>query len=403
MRGKQEEGSGLNSLPEDLWERLADLRVRFESELAYASSYLESDPPRSRVALVLANSSELRRVAISQRLIEKAYSLRLHDPHEGLRIADDLLAWTAADPSSSVSAIRARAFMERGNFLRILADQDGAVGAFAEAWQTLEDSGTGDPLEVARYQELRGALERDCGNYAVAADLLRKALAKIRRFGDNHSLQRVLISASLADLYNHDFERAHRLLDEALSTRDGDGLFLRYAAVNKVLVYLYSGEPHKAYQLLLRLRSGPGEAWQQGFSEAGRMGTVWIEAQVLSALRFDDEAMALFHQARNFYIQAAYGYEVGHISIEMALNYAAQEKYGEAARELAFALPFCSAQRARDHYARAAMLLLQQTIQEQGRLKAGQIRVASHWLELLRRAPLKALRQPPTLTDLSVP
>ena len=397
---EDDKGLELNSLPDSFWERLAGLGIRYESELAFANSYLEEDPPRSRVALLLANSSELRRVAILQLYIERAYSFRLHEPHEGLRITDDLLAWTEADPSSLVSVIRARAFMERGNFLRILADQDGASAAFAQAWRTLEESGAGDPLEIARYQELLGTLERDCGNYAIAADLLRKALGKIRRWGDSHSLQRVLISASLADLYNNNSERAHRLLDEALSMEEHDGLFLRYAAVNKVLVYLYDGEPHRAYRYLLRLRGGLGEAWMQGFPEAGRIGALWIEAQVLSALRLDDEAIALFNHARNFYIQAAYGYEVGHISIEMALNYAAQEKYGEAARELAFALPFCSAQKARDHYARAALILLQQTIQEQGRLKAGQIHAASQWLELFRRAPLKALRQPPTLTDL---
>src|SRR6185295_6671308 len=121
------------NLPESAWQRLESLRTRFEDELAFAGSYLEDDPPRSRIQMLLANSSELRRMAILQRFIDRAYSCRLHHPKEGLRISDDLIAWTQRDRSALGAVMRCRAFMERGNFLRILGDPTGAHESLAQA------------------------------------------------------------------------------------------------------------------------------------------------------------------------------------------------------------------------------------------------------------------------------
>jgi len=106
-----EEGGAPETLPESAWRHLENLKNRFAVELAYADSCLAEDPPRFRIQMLLANSSELRRVAILQRFLEKAYSFRLAHPGEGLRIADDLIAWTARDPSPVVAVLRRRTLM----------------------------------------------------------------------------------------------------------------------------------------------------------------------------------------------------------------------------------------------------------------------------------------------------
>jgi tetratricopeptide (TPR) repeat protein len=379
-------------LPEAAWQRLEDLKLRFDSELSFADSFLAEEPPSSRVHMLLSNSSELRKVAILQRFIEKANSFRFDQPAEGLQVSDDLIAWTKDDPSPLIAVLRGRAFMERGNFLRILGDPAGAYEALAEASRELEANGT-DPLELARYQELLGTLERDCGNFEAATGLLRKALTKVRRWGDSYSLQRVLIATSLAELYNNNFELADALLDESFRISEPDALFLRVSTVNRLLVYLFGGKPHKAYQVLLRVRSRLGPSWLRGFPEPNRACALWTEGQILSTVRIDDEAIPLLKKARAFFIESARGYEVCQISIDLASNYAAQQRFGDVRRELAFGLPFCSPQKRLDDHAREAVLLLQGALDHQGRLGEDQLRAVASRLDCIYRAPLQAQPQ----------
>jgi len=196
--------------------------------------------------MLLTHSSLLRKVAILQRFLERAYSFRHDQPADGLQVTDDLMSWTKEDPSPLIAAIRTRAWMERGNLLRILGDPAAAHEALAVASRELEANGS-DPLELARYQELLGVLERDCGNLAVATDLLRKAVAKVRRWGDGYSLHRVLIASSLAELYSNHFGQAEELLDESLRTEVPESPLLQYTVVNRLLVHLCNNQPHRAY------------------------------------------------------------------------------------------------------------------------------------------------------------
>ena len=305
------EGGLPESLPESSWQHLKNLGNRFAAELAFADSCLAEDPPRFRIKMLLANSSELRRVAILQRFVEKAYSFRLAHPGEGLRITDDIIAWTARDRSQVVAVLRNRALMERGNFLRILGNPNEAYEALAQAASELEANGTGDPLEAARYQELLGTLERDCGNFNAAARLLKKALAKVRRWGDPYSLQRLLIAAALNDLYRDRFDGADTYLEESLRVQEPDSLFMRFAAINKVLVQYFGGRPFRAYKTLLRVQDSLGPSWLRGFPIANQMSVLWTEGQILNTIGLHDQAVGRLKKAREFYIQAAQGSEVG--------------------------------------------------------------------------------------------
>src|SRR6186997_1238207 len=108
------------SFPGAAWQRLEHLTSVFESELSFADSFLADAPPSSRVRMLLTHSSLLRKVAILQRFLERAYSFRHDQPADGLQVTDDLMSWTKEDPSPLIAAIRTRAWMERGNLLRIL-------------------------------------------------------------------------------------------------------------------------------------------------------------------------------------------------------------------------------------------------------------------------------------------
>jgi tetratricopeptide (TPR) repeat protein len=383
----------IDSIQEPAWEHLETLRLRFESELTFADSYLAEDPPSPRIQLLLGNSSELRKLAILQRFIERAYSYRLRLPREGLQITDDLIAWTT-DPSPLVAILRARALMERGNFLRILGDPDGAYAALAEALTQLEASAPSDPLDLARHQELLGSLERDCGNFEAATDLLGKALYKIRRWGDPYTLQRTLIAAGMAELFNSNFEEAEKLLDEAMRVESPDSFLLRSAAFNRLLAYFLNGSPHKAYQALLRVRGKLGSSWLNDAPEAIEMRALWVEGQILHALQSDDDAIGILRKAREAAIRLDLGCELCHISLDLALVHTTQERFSEVRDELAFALPFCSERRALDVHGKQALLALLGSLQHRGRLEAVQIRGVARQLETLLRAPLQPIQPP---------
>ncbi len=383
-----------NVIQEPTWEHLESLRLRFESELTFADSYLAEDPPNARIQLLLGNSSELRKLAILQRLIERAYSYRLRHPGEGLKISDDLIGWTAADPSPLVAVLRARALLERGNFLRILGDPDGAYAALAEAWAQLEVNGPCDPLDLARYQELLGALERDCGNFDAATDLLGRALHKIRRWGDPYTLQRTLVAAGATELLANNFEQAETLLDEAMRFEEPDSFLLRCAAFNRLLVYFLNGSPHRAYQALLRVRGTLGSSWLNDAPEGIEMRALWIEGKILNTLHCDDDAIGILRKAREFAIRLGLGCEASHISLDLAFVYATQERFTDVRDELAFALPFCSERKALDAHGKQALLFLLASLQHRGRLETVQIRTAATQLDTLLRAPLQPLHQP---------
>jgi hypothetical protein len=146
---------------------------------------------------------------------------------------------------------------------------------------------------------------------------------------------------------------------------------------------------------LLRVRRRLGASWLQGFPEDDQMRVLWLEGQILSDLRIDDQAIVLLRRAREFFIQADRGYEVCRLSIELAVSYVAQGRFDDVHRELNFALPFLSAQNSLHRYAHSAVLLLQRTLREQGRLREDQVRLVVRHLDSIHRAPLKTQPQSP--------
>ena len=381
-------------IPEAGWERLETLAARFDAELAYADACLDDEPPPSRMEMLLANSSELRRVAILQRFVDRAYFLRLQDPRKGLQISENLLAWTE-NPTPLVAVVRCRTLMERGNFLRILGDRAGAYAALAEASRELEAHGITDPLELARHEELLGNLEAYCGNLESAHHLLKKALFKVRRWGDNYTLQRVLISAGLIELNRDNYDLADALWEEAMATAEPDGLLLLYAATNRVLAYFAGGNPQLAYQTLCGFRARLGESWLQHLPRALQARQMWVEGQIRNALGMDEDAIGLLKKARETYIRTDCGYEVCYTSVDLALTYAIQRRFADAQHELAFALPFCSEEQTTDRYGKEAVQLLLRTLLRQGRLEVELIRAVASRMHGIHRAPLRIFPQSP--------
>lgn len=381
-------------IPEAGWKRLESLAARFEAELAYANACLEDDPTPVQMESLLATSSELRRVAILQRFVDRVYSLRFDNSRQGLEISENLVAWTE-NPTPLIAVVRCRALIERGNLLRISGDREGAYAALAEASREMEAHGIVDPLELARHEELLGTLEAYCGNLESARRLLKKALFKVRRWGDSYTLQRVLISAGLVELNSNHHEQAEVLLEEAMITAEPDTLLLLCSATNRVLGYFDEGKPQLAFQALCGLRTRLGESWLEHLPPSLQMRQTWLEGQVRSALGMDEEAIGLLKKARESYIRADCSYEVCYTSVELALTYTKQRRFAELQHELAFALPFCSEEQEIDRFGKEAVLLLLNALRGQSHLEVELVRAVASRLYRIYRAPLRKFDQSP--------
>ena len=162
-----------------------------------------------------------------------------------------------------------------------------------------------------------------------------------------------------------------------------------------MLVQYFGGRPYRAYKTLLRVQDSLGSSWLRGFPVAHQMSVLWTEGQILNTIGLYDQAVGQLKKAREFYLQAAQGSKVGHISVEIALSHAAQGRHADVRCELSFALQFCSERKPLDRYVKKALMLLRGTLEHQGRLEAEQIRSVDHRLHLLHRVPLKSWDQQP--------
>lgn len=325
---EQESGEGsLEEYLESLWERLHEVAARFEAELQFADAFLEDNPTSPQVSMMLGNSSELRRVAFLKRLVEKAYSLRFNKPNQGLRIVEDVLTWTQADSSRLVSVFRARALMERGNFLRILDSPDSARKSFALAFDELENCAPNDPLEVARYQELLGTLEGYCGNYEAAADLLSKALAKVRRWGDQYSLQRTLIAKGRILAQSGEPELALKTLSEAEFFVSGQNeprllLCLRFNFAATLCDLGQFIEARRRVSEVIALAAEMG-------NELDLVRALWLRGRIDSGLGRAGEAEAAFEQVRQAFRHRGIGDEFAKVTLDLASLLSEQGRLAE--------------------------------------------------------------------------
>lgn len=373
-----------------IFQRSFEAALEKYSDHDWAISFLDEKPSKSNIAFILANTSYSRKIAILKALLGRALSYRFDDPAEGLKLTEGIVSWTETAKEPLLVDIRGRGHVEQANFLRILGDAHRAREAFALAERDLFEDGTGDLLEQAAFYELLGTFERDCGNYALSAECLEKSLKAVRRYCNGPDVQRVLIAASLSHMYNDEFGRADALLDEAIRVPDPDSSLLNAAAVNRVLVLFYSGQIHRAHQVLTRILVGNGIELAT-MPDGWRARLHWIEGQILRELGYHDEAIRLLRKARDFFMCQGQGFPVAMISVEISLSYSSRQLYAEVLRELTFSLPFCSGQGHMNHHARAALLLLKNTLDEKGVVEASTVRTILDQLRRKSQAPLEGL------------
>lgn len=333
--------------------------------------------------ILLRNSGRFRTWGLLELLAERSLEASIENPRHGEELAR--LALRVADLMDSrrygagqVQDLRARAWSQIGNALRLQSDLPAAEIAFERGWEHLE-LGTGDLLELAIFLDLQASLRRSQRRFAEALRLLKRAIVLFSRLGDPHRAGRSSINLSLALLYSGRAEesvpvlrRAMKLIEPELEPR-----LLLSARHNLTAVLADLGhflEARRAYREALPLYRAFPDARTQN-------RRTWIKGKIARGLGQAEKAEALFLAARKGFLAEGIPYETALVELDLAALYAAQGRHAELKWLAAEMMPvFASRQIHRE--ALAALAFFQRAVEAE----RAEVEVVERVAEYLRKA-----------------
>jgi tetratricopeptide (TPR) repeat protein len=282
--------------------------------------------PEARQRLLVANSPRFRDRALAEILLDQAHETGFSDParaSELARLAVSVaeLLLDAADGSGGLHGLRARAWAQLGNALRIRADHAGAEQAFETATALL-DSGQVSPLETARVLDFQASLKRDQRRFAEAAVLMDRVIALYRKLGQKALLGRSLKQKSMICGESGDLEGEIALLRRALELLSPDlepRTFLA-ARHNLISALCEVGRPRDAFALLFHTRP----LYLKQGDRLNLLRLRWLEGTVALGLQRHEQAAVAFREVREAFLDLDLDYDAALASLDLAEVYAAQ-------------------------------------------------------------------------------
>ena len=258
--------------------------------------------------------------ALCETLIERCRALRYSDPERMVLTA--ALAANLAErlkPGSlgaqALADLQARAWAELGNARRISDDLSGAESGLARAFERAE-SGTGDPLLLARIMDLIASLYTDQRRFEEARRLQDSVYSIYLQAGDTHSAGRALISKGLSRGYAFEVEEAVQLFSQGLALLDAnrDPKLVMAALHNLIWCLVECGQAKQADQLFAYSR----ELFSSYVERLDAIKANWLEGRIAAGVGDDQRAEERFREARESFEQAKLYYEVALVSLDMA-------------------------------------------------------------------------------------
>jgi tetratricopeptide (TPR) repeat protein len=209
-----------------LLERIREREKAIERERAEAGALLEELETQEQAhrMLIVRNSDRFLTWGLAELLIDESFSHRFNDRQLTSDLADlSVEVADRLDPgvygAALVHDLRARAWANRGNALRLRSDLRGAARCLNQAMKLIEE-GTGDPLEEARVCELFAALRSNQSRIDLAVRLQERALRLYRRTGNRDRLGKAMVDLASYHSLVGDREHAIDLVHKALSMVD---------------------------------------------------------------------------------------------------------------------------------------------------------------------------------------
>jgi tetratricopeptide (TPR) repeat protein len=292
--------------------------------------------PPARQYLMVSNSVRFRSRMLCEILLEQALEAGFREPARavelarlGVAIADLLAERSGEKGGEGLHGLRARAWAQLGNALRISSDHAGADEAFETATELLDPVRV-TPHEIARVLDFEASLRRDQRRFAEATRLMDQAIAIYRKLGQRSLLGRSLQQKSLICGESGDSEGEIALLRRALellNPEEEPRIFLA-ARHNLILALCDSGRPREAFALLFHTRP-------LYLKQADRLNLLrlrWVEGIVSRGLQRYEQATVAFREVRDAFLELGLDYDAALAALDLAEVYATQGRTADVRR-----------------------------------------------------------------------
>ncbi len=252
-------------------------------------------------------------------LLARSWALRLEDPAEMVRLAEEARDLAERLDSGELGPqgtadLQCRAWVELGNAYRVadrLSQAEQALGRATELFVR----GTQDELLAARLFDVQASLLGDCRRFELAESALDLVFAIHRRRGDLHLAGRALISKGVYAGYQGQTEEAIRLVEQGLELiePDRDPRLLYVALHNQARSLMECGRLRDARIALWKLKA-------RGLRPVGRIDELkvrWLEAQINAGLGELDRAELALREVKRGFEEAGLGYKAALAGLEL--------------------------------------------------------------------------------------
>jgi tetratricopeptide (TPR) repeat protein len=292
--------------------------------------------PAARQQLLVQNSSRFRDRMLCERLLQASHEEGFHDPARSqqlarvaVAVAERLATVTTFSVTSPdlLAGLRARAWAQLGNALRICSDHEASAAAFRTAEELLSANPRLGLLDKARVFDLRASLHRDRRQFAEAARLLDRVIAIYRRLGQSTLMGQALAQKGNVLLHTHDTAGSMTLLRRALELIDPqeDPRWYLIVRHNLIAALLDDGKPREAFAMLFHTRP----LYLKMGDRMNLLRLRWLEGQVAQGLHRLEQAEAAFREVRDAFVDLGIEYDAALVSLDLAAVYVEQGRTAE--------------------------------------------------------------------------
>lgn len=287
--------------------------------------------PPARQQMMVCNSARFRSRMLCEILLEQVHEAGFREPARAIELAR--LAVAVADrldePGDGLQGLRARAWAQLGNALRISSDIAGADEAFETATGLLDPVRV-TPHEIARVLDLEASLRKDQRRFAEATRLMDRVIATYRKLGQRALLGRSLQQKAAICGESGDPEGEIALLRRALellNPEEEPRVFLA-ARHNLISALCACGRFREAFALLFHTRP-------LYLKQADRLNLLrlrWLEGTVARGLQRYEQAAVAFREVREAFLELGLDYDAALASLDLAEIHALQGRTADVRR-----------------------------------------------------------------------
>jgi tetratricopeptide (TPR) repeat protein len=292
--------------------------------------------PTARQHLLVRNSARFRHRMLCEHLLQESFKAGFQDVARSLELARlavalaDLLPEEVCGGVEGLDSLRARAWGQLGNALRINQDLPSAERAFETVAELLLQPGRIGLLDKARVLDLLASLRRDQRRFAEASQILDRVGSIYRRLGQWHLLGRVLQQKSVVAGEAGDSEEEISLLRRALDLLDPQEEPRTFLAArhNLICALVQSGRSREAFALLFHTRP----LYLKTGDRMNLLRLRWVEGAVAQGLNRIEQAEAAFREVRDAFLDLGLPYDAALAALDLASVYILQGRGSEVCR-----------------------------------------------------------------------